>query len=439
MKFSIITVTHNPKFMPETWASIRTQTHTDFEWVVLVTDNDGKSGIVEDYARRISRLVEGDPRVRIEMDRSKFRGIGHRKNSAFSKGTGEVLVELDHDDLLTPNALAELDLAFTDPEIGFAYSDFADFEHGAVGQGNPVTYRHPDSRRGWEANGFKFYEQHITGVRPGVYECVRAFPPSAAMCSLVYWAPNHVRAWRRSVYHEIGGHDIAYTLADDHELLMRTYAATRFCRVGQPLYLYRVHNNTFSQNVDKIRELSFKARNQHLEATILAECKTLGLPAYDLGGAFNHRDGWQPVDIEPMDGNGVQADLTKRWPWEDNSVGAFRAVDFLEHLPDKMHTMRELHRCLRPGGWLLSCTPSADGRGAFMDPTHVSYWNEFSFWYWTQREQAKYIRNFDVRFQAHVLGTEWLSEWHKANNVPYVRAVLVALKPGYEGPGEKLI
>ena len=30
-------------------------------------------------------------------------------------------------------------------------------------------------------------------------------------------------------------------------------------------------------------------------------------------------------------------------------------------------------------------TPSTDGRGAFQDPTHVSFYNENSFWYFTDR------------------------------------------------------
>jgi len=45
--------------------------------------------------------------------------------------------------------------------------------------------------------------------------------------------------------------------------------------------------------------------------------------------------------------------------------------------------MRETHRCLSPQGWLLSQTLSTDRRGAFQDPTHVSFWNSNSFWYYT--------------------------------------------------------
>ena len=145
-------------------------------------------------------------------------------------------------------------------------------------------------------------------------------------------------------------------------------------------------------------------------------------------------------------------DLTQsRWPFEDSSVGAFRASDLLEHLPDKENTMREIHRCLRPGGWLLSSTPSTDGclvidkivypagRGAHQDPTHSSFWNQNSFFYWTRAAQARYIDNTYVRFQAIQLYTHFTSNYHRDNAISYVVANLVALKPGYTGPAEKLI
>ena len=50
-------------------------------------------------------------------------------------------------------------------------------------------------------------------------------------------------------------------------------------------------------------------------------------------------------------------------PFEDDSVGIFRAADFLEHIPREQVVpfMNEMWRCLAPGGWLISRTP-VDGR-----------------------------------------------------------------------------
>jgi SAM-dependent methyltransferase len=86
--------------------------------------------------------------------------------------------------------------------------------------------------------------------------------------------------------------------------------------------------------------------------------------------------------------------------------------------------MKEIHRVLAPGGILLSHTPSTDGRGAWQDPTHVSFWNENSFWYWTRPQQMQYIRNKHIRFFESSLLTHFPSEWHKQHNISYVEAFL---------------
>ncbi len=62
--------------------------------------------------------------------------------------------------------------------------------------------------------------------------------------------------------------------------------------------------------------------------------------------------------------------------------------------------MQEAHRCLTPGGWFLTLTPSTDGRGAFQDPTHVSFWNSNSFWVLHRPEQAKFINSPEL-FEAN--------------------------------------
>lgn len=55
-------------------------------------------------------------------------------------------------------------------------------------------------------------------------------------------------------------------------------------------------------------------------------------------------------------------------------MSAIMAWDIFEHLPDKIHTMNEAHRVLMPGGILDLRVPTTDGRGAFQDPTHKSFW-----------------------------------------------------------------
>jgi predicted SAM-dependent methyltransferase len=91
-------------------------------------------------------------------------------------------------------------------------------------------------------------------------------------------------------------------------------------------------------------------------------------------------DGFISVDI--VDNADIMADLSKPWPFEDNSIDQIRAFDAIEHLPDKIFTMNEAYRVLTPGGIIDIFVPSTDGRGAWQDPTHVSYWNQNSFMYY---------------------------------------------------------
>jgi predicted SAM-dependent methyltransferase len=109
----------------------------------------------------------------------------------------------------------------------------------------------------------------------------------------------------------------------------------------------------------------------------------------NLGNGGVVSDGWTSVDIcPPAD---VIADLTLTWPWATSTVAEIVMNDVIEHLSDKIFTMNEADRVLRPGGLLHVSVPSTDGRGAFQDPTHVSYWNVNS-WRYFDTESAEYKR-----------------------------------------------
>ena len=47
--------------------------------------------------------------------------------------------------------------------------------------------------------------------------------------------------------------------------------------------------------------------------------------------------------------------------------------------------MNETWRVLKPGGKAEIIVPTTEGPGAFQDPTHISFWNRNSFWYFESR------------------------------------------------------
>lgn len=90
--------------------------------------------------------------------------------------------------------------------------------------------------------------------------------------------------------------------------------------------------------------------------------------------------GFRSVDkVPPAD---EIADLEQCWPWATSSVDEVVAHDIFEHLPDRIHTMNELWRVLRPGGKATIEVPSASkGAGFAQDPTHKTAWCMNSFQY----------------------------------------------------------
>ena len=49
--------------------------------------------------------------------------------------------------------------------------------------------------------------------------------------------PNHVRVWRSDVYRKIGGHRQDLPVADDLELIIRTFLETRIIHIKRMLYI----------------------------------------------------------------------------------------------------------------------------------------------------------------------------------------------------------
>lgn len=415
MKFSIITPTHRPTYIKELYESIKSQTYTNWEWIIHLN-----GGIT---IKDIPSEITSDLKVKIYEDTpcDLSQNVGYQKNKAFHLGTGDVLVEVDHDDILIENCLAELAEAYKDPEIGFVYSD------DAILADNSTPF---NSANGWTWEWFEWKGKKLITHH--------SFEPSAASISMIYYAPDHVRSWRADVYRQVGGHDVNLSILDDQDLMIRTYMVTKFKHIPKVLYIYRVHgDNTWIERNEAIQKGTWDLFNMWQQALAERDADLKGLRKIDIGGGLYPRPGYESVDITNGD---ITADLNKKWPFKNGEIGVIHASHVIEHLVDKNHTMSEIHRVLADGAWAFIEVPSTDGRGAWQDPTHVSFWNQNSFWYYTRQQQMDYIYNKDIRFQARDLQTAYPNQFFADNNIYVTRAWLRAVKSDNRKnyPGELL-
>jgi SAM-dependent methyltransferase len=148
----------------------------------------------------------------------------------------------------------------------------------------------------------------------------------------------------------------------------------------------------------------------------------------DLGCGSRKPEGFVGVDVFPAPHVDIVADLTQRFPFPDSSVDFIRGYDVIEHLSDRLHTMNEIWRIGKPGAIVDLQVPSTDGRGAFQDPTHVSFWNINSFKYYCV-EFPVYLdlcHRYGFRGAFSIVS---LTERVSDDRVIHIRAVLKVEKP----------
>lgn len=418
-EISVITALSGTDHLSQTLRSLEGQTLADWEWVLIPT----AGGTLP------AELTES-PRVRVVDASGLEGGLNGGRVAGVESSSSPLVVFLEEGEVLAPDALALMCGALVDDTTDIVYTDFALFPI----DGRPAPNYSADY--GWRTGVIEFEGEALRSVE--------AFEPIPSAVSHGSYAPRHGLAMTKETYGAIGGHDITLSTASTFAMVCSAFIAGKaFTRLPQVLVYTR-----FAHNVRRDLYLEEAIGNSSRTAILHQWCARNGLSMLDLGAAHNPTPGFVSVDLQDA---AINCDIRFGLPLPDDSVGAIRASDFLEHMntcPDSSCThgadgvsprcvvgmMNEFHRVLAPGGLLLTHTPSTDGRGAFQDPTHVSYWNPNSFWYYTRAEQARFVRGITCRFQVARMWQGFPSPWHRDNNLLYVDADLVALK-GQNQPG----
>lgn len=201
--------------------SLKEQTYSNWEWIIVDDSDDGGKTF-----KMLCSLAGQDHRVQIFKPWEHTGVIGRVKNWACSLAKGEILVELDHDDELTDYALEYVVKGFMQfREAGFLYTDCAEIHEDHTSH----SYRD-----GWAFGYGSYTDVEYRGRR---YQSGSAGNINAKTIRHIVSSPNHIRAWRRSFYESIGGHNKELHVADDYEILVRTFLKTRMIRVPRLCYL----------------------------------------------------------------------------------------------------------------------------------------------------------------------------------------------------------
>ncbi|WP_442481937.1 class I SAM-dependent methyltransferase [Aeoliella sp. SH292] len=102
----------------------------------------------------------------------------------------------------------------------------------------------------------------------------------------------------------------------------------------------------------------------------------------DVGCGQTKRPGWVGLDVVDLPGVDICHDLKQfPWPIESDTASEIILDNVIEHLPDTVATMNELHRITAKGGKVELLYPYFRSKGAYGDPTHVRFFNEFMIEY----------------------------------------------------------
>lgn len=211
---SIITPTYNTpkKYLEEMIESVLKQTYKNFELCIADDASTSKDTI------ETLKKYENHPNIKITY-RNENGHISEASNSALGLATGEYIVFLDHDDMLSPNALYEMVKKLNENrELKLIYSD----EDKIDESNNRFT---PHFKSGW--NPDLFYSQN--------YIC-------------------HLTLLKTNIVKDIGGFRKGYEGSQDYDLLIRyidIINEKEIDRIEKILYHWRAIKGSTALNSDE--------------------------------------------------------------------------------------------------------------------------------------------------------------------------------------------
>jgi glycosyltransferase involved in cell wall biosynthesis len=234
---SVITCTYESKDrILKPYHSLLSQTYTNWEWIII------DDSLSDDTWKTLQNFAENDYRIQIYKRPKNDGSIGKNKQFCGNLSSGKFIFELDHDDDITPNCFETiLNASKKYPDAHFFYSDCVEAYEDTLLSHNYGEYY-----------GLGFGSYYMRWWNNKYNYVGMTSKPNPHTLRHIVGVPNHFRCWTREAYIDVGSHNFNLQVADDYELIIRTFLKYKFCHVPDVLYIqYRNSggdNFTFHRN-----------------------------------------------------------------------------------------------------------------------------------------------------------------------------------------------
>lgn len=203
--------------LQESVSSVIAQTYPNWELV-----------IVDDYSPNCSAADAlsnfTDQRIKI-IRHEKNLGNAIGRNTAAKNSSGEIYLSLDSDDLLEPTYIDKALEAMIGAEASAVYTDIQIF-------------------------GFHNY----------------VYKPSSDLGDIIAGHyPHNTFMYKKTVFDAVGGYKDIEAVVDTEFWISALEIGTKFAYVPEPLWRYRKHSSSWSQNYNSIGNAFYKVLIQHID------------------------------------------------------------------------------------------------------------------------------------------------------------------------------
>ncbi|WP_322971838.1 glycosyltransferase family 2 protein [Faecalibacter sp. LW9] len=228
MKFSVLIAHYNNwNYFQECYQSIKNQTYSDFE--IIIVDDCSNDGSYE----KLVELSKQDDKIKLFRN-SANKKVGYTKRRCVEEASGDICGFVDPDDRIVANALED---------VMDAYKNNADIIS---------TY-----------SKIKLIDEF--SQEKGEFNLTKKIKNNHKTFFNINFEVAHFFTFKKEIYDQTEGINPKLIISEDQDLYMKLYEKGDFYFINSFQYLYRIHDKGVSQNKNKTKQQKENWHNVLLE------------------------------------------------------------------------------------------------------------------------------------------------------------------------------